>query len=29
VDDVIYAHRISDFIKPPNGDTFFARFHTG
>jgi hypothetical protein len=26
-DDVIYAHRISDFIEPPNGDTFFALFH--
>lgn len=27
-DDLTYAHRIPYFIKPPNGDAFFALFHT-
>jgi hypothetical protein len=26
-DDLIYPHRISEFVKPPNGDAFFALFH--
>jgi hypothetical protein len=27
-DYLIHAHRVSVFIKPPNGDAFFAYLHT-
>src|SRR5690242_14743495 len=27
-DHLIYGHRISGFIEPPNGDPLFACFHT-
>jgi hypothetical protein len=27
-DHLIYAHRVSGLIEPPNGDAFFACFHT-